>query len=227
MEAKFVNGVIKPEDYDIMAGGTTFGVCERITSRKCSYFTIVREPYDRMVSHYFFCKNGGETTVSCQNRTVEEYAVAASSILFNQLALRVACRCDKGNCQNLSQEPWTCKLDHSYSRLYRENGMDVPTVLAMNLEREFAVVGLTEEYETTLQILQHTFDLPFYDECRKLRRNSGTYGTTDERILDRKKDRARMTLMNSERVRAVLLPDVILYRKFKEIFNKQKEKLSL
>lgn len=95
------------------------------------------------------------------------------------------------------------------------------------VEKEFTVIGLTEEYDTTLRILQHTYGLPFYDECRQLRQNSGTYLTTNNTKKDLRKEIARKTLMNNERVREVLQPDVILYNRMKEIFNKEKEKLFL
>ncbi|PIK45238.1 hypothetical protein BSL78_17908 [Apostichopus japonicus] len=219
-----MNGVIKPEDHDIMMGGASLGVCESFSSRRCSYFTIVREPYDRMISHYFFCKEGGESSISCDNKTIEEFAIDAGSIFFAQLALTVDCRCEN-NCNDLSKQPWHCSNDYKTYYANAEHKEEMLQYLVQHLDKYFAVIGLTEEYEVTLNLLQHTFGLPFHDRCHETRQNAGSYGTQDKRELDEKKTEALKAMQASQRVKEILHPDVVLYERAKEIYNIQKTKL--
>lgn len=222
----FMNGVIRPEDNDFMMGGASLGVCESFSSRRCSYFTIVREPYDRVISHYFFCKNGGESSISCENKTIEDFAVEAGSIFFSQLAMTVDCKCE-GNCDDSSGRPWRCSNDYvSYNRNMRYKE-ELLRYLEKRMETYFAVIGLTEEYQETLKLLQQTFGIPFYDQCHETRRNAGTYGTDDKKELDEKKAQALKEILASERVKETLYPDVVLYERAVEIYRIQKSKLSL
>ncbi|XP_071820334.1 uncharacterized protein [Apostichopus japonicus] len=221
IQADFMNGLLNAEDHRMLVGTSSFGIGESFSTRKCSYFTIVREPYDRMISHYFFCQNGGETGRPCHNKTIEEYAIQTGSILFHQMAVRITCRC-QDDCNDLSLHPWTCKRDHKMVNLLQSR-KEIIDLLQQHLETDFAIIGLTEEFDITLRILQQAFGLPFYDQCRHLKNNAGTYGNVDEVKLDKLKLEARQTLVQSKRVRDILEPDVILYQRMKEIFTKQKE----
>ncbi|KAJ8038625.1 hypothetical protein HOLleu_16095 [Holothuria leucospilota] len=220
------NGIINPDKYNFMMGGASLGICESFSSRKCSYFTIVREPYDRMISHYFFCKDGGESSIPCENKSIEEFTLTAGSIFFAQLALGVTCHCDN-NCDDISKQPWHCVYDYPSYYKNIEHKDEFLQFLIQHLDSYFAVIGLTEEYDTTLTILQSTFGVPFHNSCSGVQSNAGKYGSKGTTNSDERKLEAKRRMLASEAVRRTLYPDVMLYERAKQIFQMQKDKLHL
>ncbi|KAJ8041373.1 hypothetical protein HOLleu_12173 [Holothuria leucospilota] len=226
IQENILNGIINPEKYNFIMGGASLGICESFSSRKCSYFTILREPYDRMISHYFFCKDGGKSGAPCANKSIEEFTLRVGSLFFSQLAVTVTCHCDN-NCDNISKQPWQCVSDHSSYYKNIEYKDEFLQFLIQHLDSYFAVIGLTEEYDTTLTILQSTFGVPFHNLCSGFQRNAGKYGSKGKASSEERKLEAKKRMLASEAVRRTLYPDVMLYERAKQIFQMQKEKLHL
>ncbi|KAJ8035685.1 hypothetical protein HOLleu_19435 [Holothuria leucospilota] len=204
---------------DIFMGTYGFSLCQYVNSKNCAYFTILRDPYDRMVSHYFFCRYGGGSNAPC-NKPIEEFAVMVRSVFFHQLTCIHKCKQNDG-----PKGPWSCdreQLEVEQLVNYRENEIEMILDYAeQHLEDIFVTIGLLDEFDTSLALLQEAFGLPFYDMCRNSHRN----GRPDE-SEERKQERiaAKKALMENEEVKKVLHADIRLYNRAKELFQKQKEK---
>lgn len=213
---QMLNGEL--EKAEIFMGTNGFTLCEYLHPKRCAYFTMLRDPYDRMVSHYYFCKDGGESNAPCQ-QSIEKFALLVRSIFLHQMASGV------NKCEQDSRLKWSCASKRlSLDKLVDSNSTKEEMVLNY-LERKlvdtFAVVGLLEEYETSLALLQEALGLPFYDECITEFSNS-KINNTDQRALERIASKKK--LLENEDVRKALDADIRLYRKAKELFEKQKER---
>ncbi|KAJ8030647.1 hypothetical protein HOLleu_27117 [Holothuria leucospilota] len=221
---KLLNHVTQTNDYYM--GDAALGICDTFEDRPCSYFTVVREPYERMVSHYYFCKSGGPGWPPCDN-TLEEFTMSLCSLFFRQLTVQVFCKEDNQN----PSSPWKCdRMPVSIDHLPEDQQQRAAILdyFLANVDKMFAVIGLTEEFETSLKLFENTFGEPFYGLCNEKHSNAGSYKNVTD-TDDTKADRERITaeakerLMNNEQIRQCLHEDVQLYNKMYEIFQKQKQ----
>lgn len=208
---------------DIFMGTYGFSLCQYLQPKRCAYFTVLREPYDRMISHYFFCKYGGVSNAPC-NQTIEEFAILVRSVFFHQLTYLHKCRKeDPDGGQSSWSSKWRCDRDHlEIGQILEYNFAEMDKVLdhaERHLEDMFAVVGLLEDLETTFRLLQEAFGLPFYDECKQLHSNSKPK-ESDDRAQER--IRLKKRLLEDKTVQLVMNADVRLYQKAKKIFEVQK-----
>ncbi|XP_071840328.1 uncharacterized protein [Apostichopus japonicus] len=214
---KLLNGGF--DDVDFFMGTYGFSLCEYLTPRRCAYFTVLRDPYDRMVSHYFFCKYGGGSNAPC-NQPIEEFALLVRSVFFHQLTSLH--KCQKGTAPE-EGGGWMCDREQLEVGKF-VNGTDIEMVLnyaEQQMEEMFAVVGILEELDTTLLLLQEALGLPFHDECQNYHSNAKPK-ESDERKQER--IQAKKLLMENKDVERALGADVRLYQRAKKIFEKQKER---
>ncbi|KAJ8038626.1 hypothetical protein HOLleu_16098 [Holothuria leucospilota] len=222
IEVGLLSGVYNWKSVDLAAGSVSMGICQNIDTprRRCAYYTIVREPYDRIISHYFFCKGGGVTSLPCHNKTIEEYVMDVGSLFFRQLLFQVRC---------VRRRPEKTVEYRCFRNLSAENIEDIDELtnyLVGKLESFFAVIGLTEEYDTSLVLFQDVFKFQFYDDCRGLKFNTAPIASSNSAVKQRhelEKAEVKKRLLANEEIRRVLRPDVLLYEKAKEIFQQQKQ----
>ncbi|XP_071839050.1 uncharacterized protein [Apostichopus japonicus] len=221
-----LNGFTAPSEY--FMGEAVMGICDFVEDRPCSYFTVMREPYERIVSHYYFCKGGGEGWPPCDN-TLEEFTLSLCSLFFRQMTMHLPCERES----NETNSPWLCKdhvvtIDH-FKTIEKEREATLQYVLS-NIDKIFAVIGLTEEFETSLKLFENIFGEPF-EMCQSEHSNSGLYMDGDD-IQDKKGDRDRIqreakeSLMQNEEIQKCLHEDVMIYERVKEIFDEQKKILN-
>ncbi|KAJ8039574.1 hypothetical protein HOLleu_17336 [Holothuria leucospilota] len=220
----FKNAKITSKAYRLYVGDYAYGICENIPDRKCAYITILRDPYERLVSAYFDCresegKSGYE--LDCHTTDIQDWVLPISSMSLERFFTHMKCtpfidkehwfipryECDV-NLSNMNTQP-----------VFSANEHLVQYVLD-NMDKMFALIGLTEEYIMTLQLLQNTYNFPFYEECKELVENKGTFA--DNSV----KEQAKQALMSNEKVQQALSADLRIYEKGKEIFEKQKQKLA-
>ncbi|KAJ8030646.1 hypothetical protein HOLleu_27116 [Holothuria leucospilota] len=222
-QEKLLNNVSKVSDYYM--GDSAMGICDHVGDRPCSYFTMWREPYERIISQYFWCRVGrGGQTPSC-NTTLEKYTLVSCSLLFRQLTARVLCH-QKRSVNGQFNVSWKCDpkpttIDHlKKSRKEREV---VLTYFLENLDKMFTVIGLKEEFNTSLKLFETTYREPFYEACHSMHSNEGFYVDGRENKAKNKKlvQESKQRLMANEEIRQCLYEDVKLYEKAKEIFAMQ------
>lgn len=212
-------------DSDIIMGHRAFGMCDllresRFNQKRCSYFTILRDPFERMVSHYFYLRQAAASSalispsaIMSLKMSIKEWTLYQGSEMQNKLFWTGEIgKHPNGShvCQGVSQLPIT--------RFRDEKLMED---ILSNIDRHFGVIGLTSEYLKTLRMLQRAYQLPFYDVCKEFAINKGDYNSTEDAARKKVKEEAIMTLKNDAEIRQLLHLDIKLYEKAKQIFNEQ------
>lgn len=211
---------------DISMGHCSSGMCDVINAaqpnRKCSTFTILREPFERMTSHYYYLRQCANTTMidnthaqKSRSMKLADWALLTGSETRNKFFRKeeLVQHTNGSRFCNVESEP----LQNFENDIYMEN-------ILQNLDKHLGVIGLTSEYEMTLKMLQRAYSLPFYDLCKDFLLNKGTYGNRkDVSIMKQIKANAVRQLKQNQRVKQMLHLDIEIYEKAKEIFQKQKE----
>ncbi|XP_071838644.1 uncharacterized protein [Apostichopus japonicus] len=216
-------------------GDSTLGICDYATPQPCTYFTVLREPYDRVISHYYFCKDGGESYPPC-NTTLEEFVLNSCSLFFRQTTVRFNCLYDQSNeaCSTNStcSLPWHCNATevHVDNLEITENQRQaILDYVIGHLDKMFGVIGILEEFETSMKLFQDTFGLPFNDQCSETHHNAGlyTYRERENRTRNKEIEKSKQRLKGNRDVRRCLREDEKIYEKATEIFKLQKEKYEM
>ncbi|XP_071854338.1 uncharacterized protein [Apostichopus japonicus] len=219
------NGVAEVNDHYM--GDMALGICDFVGERPCAYFTVLRDPFERSVSHYYFCKEGGEAIHSC-NGSLEEFTLSVCSSFYLQMTCRLLC--ERGNQGDEENTDWQCKRVRvaGTKQFSNETNQSALQYILGNLDKLFAVVGITEDFKTTLQLFEDTFGKPFYKTCYDFHNNAGRYINGGNNITARRKNKIRESeikrLRGNEKVRQCLHEDTVIYEKVKEIFEIQKQK---
>jgi len=133
------------EKIKIFRGHMAFGLHDFL-SYPCTYFTLLREPTERVLSHYYYICNNPDWKDHeiAQAKSLEEYLMKQGE--FNDLSnlqIKLLCGTSQVNWANKNQVLETAKN---------------------NLYNHFTVVGITERFDETLLILQYSFawNIPLY-----------------------------------------------------------------
>ncbi|XP_077870059.1 uncharacterized protein LOC144363019 [Saccoglossus kowalevskii] len=230
----------------IYVSENTFGLCDDFKRRPCSYFTLLRDPYERIISCHEFCKRAlGDPLCAAgdaRSMTLKEWALHQGSYFFRQLQFKPTEICSdktyvdkirplipklKFSGRNRNFPPCWFRhkmlLDSAINTTEKEALLDY---FISNLENWFSVIGITEEYDASLRLLQEVYGLPLHDMCSKLVVQKGVY-RMGGKLVSPKSDEVKKLkeeLQNDTQVQQSLYYDVKLYEKSREIFEKQKEK---
>ncbi|MBK8899818.1 MAG: sulfotransferase family 2 domain-containing protein [Anaerolineaceae bacterium] len=135
---------------DVFMGHEGFGF-HRALERPCTYITILRDPVDRVLSHYYYIrqnqKNRMHEAVMDDNMDLAEFV---SSGISNEV--------------DNSQTKFLAGLETPYLKA-GEYGDEILQMARQNLRTHFAVVGLTERFDESLILLKRTLGWqhwPFY-----------------------------------------------------------------
>ncbi|XP_071852845.1 uncharacterized protein [Apostichopus japonicus] len=245
-----VISTLKPSDivkHNAFAGGYSFGVCQLSPAKNCSYFTVLRDPYDRVISSYYYCRVQywdqlcGPLRVG--NFTLREWAIYQGSYFFYQLLMqRGYCRNNdviheifdngdidfipKGSMKyinyNDTHQCWFKEKAYLSNVLNNTGKMHLLENVLDNLESWFSVIGLTEDFDLSLKMLSVTYDLPFYRRCRgkQINKSPSKRSSTD---INKNKD--KRILQASPEVKKALFYDIQIYEKGRAIFDRQKQRL--
>ncbi|XP_063960720.1 uncharacterized protein LOC135155496 [Lytechinus pictus] len=219
----------------IFVGPCTLGICEYLKNRPCSYFSMVREPVSRLVSSYLFCKqNGTQCNQSSVNVSLDAWALSWGSFLFRSLIMHfqryIPLKAAANRFQNWSADfrLFAKGLQQKYPNLVTSNALQYSMTPSerralldhclANLENWFAVIGLTEEFDTSLELFQEVYKLPFPKYYRGVINAGQIKKGLDSSEIERMKD----SLRNNPHIMDALYEDIQIYQKAKEIMINQK-----
>jgi hypothetical protein len=114
----------------------------RMLPQECSYITTLREPIDRVISHYYFIKRN---TSHALNRVVREQAIGLEDYVTS------------GVCDEVSNDQ--ARL---IAGVARDSSVDTDDILKMakeNIDRKFIVAGIVEQFDETLMLLKRRLGL--------------------------------------------------------------------
>ncbi|XP_077997599.1 uncharacterized protein LOC144450762 [Glandiceps talaboti] len=221
------------------AGGHTFQMCD-FASNPCSYIMVLRDPYERLISSYEYCKARNE--LHCQlydanQVSIKEWALFQGSFLFRQLLYNFEfctskydklvddLRLLKGLPQTPEEIPCWYRNELILSHFMNRNDkMTVLQYVLNNLEEWFAVVGINDEYDIFLQQLEGAFQLPFA-RCHGKTVNYHAYvaeGEYEGKPRSSIVTSLKQQLVDDQDVRDILYYDVKIFEKVREITQKQK-----
>jgi Galactose-3-O-sulfotransferase len=124
----------------VLRGHLGFGLHQSMP-QPCAYVTLLREPVERMISYYYFI---------C--RTPDHYCYHL--IRDNQMRLEDFIRCKQDIMIDNIQTRFLSGLETGYGVGFGQCTRDMLEAAKRNLERHFAVVGLTEGFDSTLLLLK-------------------------------------------------------------------------
>ncbi|XP_071852665.1 uncharacterized protein [Apostichopus japonicus] len=230
-------------------GGYSFGMCDYFTdNRKCSYFTFMRDPIERVISSYFYChRNRGDQLCGptrVDNFTLEEWAIYQGSYFFYQLLIQpVFCLKDwplkkvstsdqyilkefQTNVTNVTnvRQCWFRQRQYFANVLTSAELTVLFDYISANLENWFAFIGMTEYFSSSLKMLTHIYNIPFEDKCDR-KTNEGRYKTDLSQVNDHSSNKSELrdTLMGNPQVMKALEFDMLLYDKGMEIFQNEEK----
>ncbi len=121
------------------------GIHEQLPN-PCTYITVLREPVDRVVSHYYFIKRSPHVylhdRLTSENMSLKDFVSSEMTIESNNGQTRLIAGWKTAPGIGIGKCP--------------------PEMLALakeNIDRHFAVVGFTEEFDKTLILLKQALGL--------------------------------------------------------------------
>ncbi|XP_077864919.1 uncharacterized protein LOC144350692 [Saccoglossus kowalevskii] len=219
-------------------GDSTFGICD-FTEAPCSYFTILRDPYERVISSYNMCKTSTQQQCIVKNAStlsVNEWAVHQGSFFFRQLLtnpafftpfyIQLVDKLRGPNDPDTSMIPPWWKTELILRHLLTNDEREVLLQYVLDrMEYWFAVIGLTDEYDNNLRMLEEVYKLPFHSKCSDIHKMNNQYdrGTLDANIdKDEIVKMLRNDLLSDPDVSRSLYYDNEIYRRARDIFRRQK-----
>eukprot|EP00057_Strongylocentrotus_purpuratus_P029803 XP_011684277.1 PREDICTED: uncharacterized protein LOC105447633 [Strongylocentrotus purpuratus] len=242
---RFLKGDGVTSKQTVFVGGYTFGICDVLQGRPCSYMTVLRDPYDRIISAYFFCYAQNPPLcgpVRAKNVSITAWAIHQGSHFFNLLLT------DKDTCRDREvhydeyvkpyqertkdiinyvpglhpQSCWFRQKAILKERVTSEQRHAMLIYILDHLEYWLGVIGLVEDYQASLKMFREAYHLPFKTNSTVVVNK----GRVRDKTEDARKKQMRMELLNSKEVREALYEDIMIYEKAKQIFKLQKEEFS-
>ncbi|KAJ8047448.1 hypothetical protein HOLleu_06444 [Holothuria leucospilota] len=222
-------------DKTVISGEFAFGSCDYLKDRPCAYVLLMRDPYERVISSYSFCKeyNDDDSDFHCSVRTddlsVADFAVLEGSPMFRQIVAHPsACgekfgnyfdfknmiNVPKGAVKNNKYPCWMklkAFLDH---KLTPDQTDELIEYVANNIERWFASVGILDKKNTFLYHLQDMFYIPTHNICSLLHKSNNTVPASQRELM-------LQQLKADPRVAKAMKADLTLYARVKEVVELQ------
>ncbi|XP_033097275.1 uncharacterized protein LOC117101403 [Anneissia japonica] len=235
--------------FDALMGDYSFGVCDDL-SRPCAYFTFLRDPYERTISSYSYCRRARMDQL-CRaldpwKVSLNQWGIHQGSFFFRQLLFNPKfCSGYKEyykrniikNDLYLQTPFWFRERVILLNMLSVEEYDALVNFTLKHFEQWFAFIGLTKEYDLSLELMSAVFDVPFRRECSGMYDNySGSYSnlglfTNDannitSNVSSRREIHKNLieTLKSDEHVNDALSADYRLFKKAEEIFERQKRR---
>jgi len=186
------------KNIECIAGHFFFGIHRYYTARPTTYITILRDPIERVISHYYFVLRSNTHYL---NKAVTENNLTLKEYVANKLSSEL----NNGQTRLLAGLEWDVPFGECKGELLDK--------AKENLETYFTSVGLTERFDEFLRLLNHQLGWKIYF---KKKQNVGQNRMKKEDI-----DSDTITVI--ERYNQL---DTELYRHAQILFEKQYSKLS-
>lgn len=247
------HGIPHPLQADIFMGGYAFGICEGITDRPCSYFTILRDPYERLISSYSYCRRARTdqicSALGANDVSIAEWAQHQGSFFFQQLLFDPVV-CSKNLLSNqtlfslngiqhdiagrskrtnpLGSAPcWFRQKVAMHNTVNKIQSEALLKYCLEHLENWFSVIGLVEEYDASLALLEGVYGLPFTKCASGTAVNKNDYLNLKLQSMAASAESTvsllKRQLEQDPKVREALRFDIKLYQRAKQIFGEQKK----
>jgi hypothetical protein len=135
----------KADRVSVVMGHLWFGA-HALFARPATYLTMLRDPIDRIISHYYFVQRDPQHYLHdvVRGMSLEEYVTS--------------------NCSAEISNDQTRLLAGSAPAEIGQPSEDILATAKQNLDRHFAVVGLTEEFDWSVILMKRRFGWrsPFY-----------------------------------------------------------------
>lgn len=125
-----------------VAGHFAFGIHKYYTARPATYITLLRDPIERVISHYYFVLRNENHYL---HRTVKEKNYTLKEYIENKLTIEL----NNGQTRIVAGIGWGAEF-----------GKCPPSMLEQakeNLKNHFNAVGVSERFDDFLQLLNHKF----------------------------------------------------------------------
>lgn len=138
----------KRSEIKVLKGHMRFGLHEYLP-QPSTYITILRDPVERIISHYYYVLRSPEhylyEQVTSRNMSLKDYICSGITKELNNSQTRLLCT-------------------KAALETYEQGSKEILESAKKNLQEEFAVVGLAERFDETLILLKRKFkwNLPFY-----------------------------------------------------------------
>ncbi len=226
------------QQYQLLYGSLSFGACEGL-SEKCVYAAMVSHPLDRLLKAYTLCRNNSSRTM-CHFLHVENSTGILNFLKLHGTNLFQKLLYYSRHCRLVGADEICIHDDSAYFVLSMKEKKAYLHNILNNLHKWFGVVGLMEKLGESLKHFQTVFGLDF-PKCQgyspKHKIHSKAFHTIfhsfhyyksrkavslDDLTIDGQPyHTARKKLMRNPNVRRWLYPDLVIYRKLQQIFNKQ------
>jgi Galactose-3-O-sulfotransferase len=132
----------------LVKGHMPYGLHEYL-SVPATYITMLRDPVDRVVSHYYFVRRspgvGHYEEVASRRMTLEDFIRERAAIRATNDQTRLISGVEKVNAKLLS----------GGTLPNEEGGSDILEIARKNLEKHFTLAGLSERFDESLLLLRH------------------------------------------------------------------------
>ena len=231
----------------IHRGKFSFGMCENF-NKKCSYVILLRDPLERIASSHKYCQTfaNDETCghLDARETSLRDWILSQRSVLFKQLLFSPHfCNDDQLKKYNLSahytnsMSCWTKNnliLEH-LTEDYKDN---ITKYIVDNLHKMISLIGLSEELELSLRMLEKSFKFPFttcnmksphqihlnneINSNRALKNHVHDETASMNEIED---DSDVTNLVDDVYIQKALSSDYAIYKEAKRIFHIQKQNM--
>ncbi|XP_077870205.1 uncharacterized protein LOC144363250, partial [Saccoglossus kowalevskii] len=216
-------------------GDAAFGLCDEADISPCSYYTVLRDPYERIVSAYEYCIAVHSKDPICMlwnvsSISLHQFAVYTGSHLFTQLLYSPKiCKMKDSNetiqivgkRNNIdTSKNIPCWYKHKAYLEYLLTSDERQTLLDYvigNLHNWFTMIGTTDEFGLTMEMLQMVYNLPFVTTCKSISLNRKKQSSSNLRAEKRQR------LLADAKVYDALYYDIIIYNEAMKIFQMQKK----
>jgi hypothetical protein len=158
------------EKIKCIAGHFAFGIHRYYTVGPVTYITLLRDPIERVISHYYFVLRREEhylhKIVKEKNYTLEEY-------VENKLTVEL----NNGQTRILAGIGWGAEFGKCPSTMFEK--------AKENLETYFTAVGISERFDGFLELLNHKmgWEIPEYQN-RNVRQQNSRATEIDNKTLE-------------------------------------------